>query len=142
MNRRKAFAIPLVALAWASGAFAQGAANLEAVPLVLVVPKQSPYHSLNDLIAASRMNPGKLTVGTGSPAALAKAEQISGTADLRWAPVPYKNSTAALIDILAGHVDVGIVARSAAEARLSSGALRALPMPTLEKQIDAPKDQL
>lgn len=142
MNRRKALAITFAALAWAPSAFAQGPAHLDAMPLVLVVPQQSPYRSVDELIAAARKKPDSVFVGSANSVAAAKVQQIGLGAGVQWALVPYRSSGFALADLGAGHVHAAMVTLSAAEAQLGSGALRALPIQTLEKQTDAPKDML
>lgn len=142
MKRRKTLAAAFTALAWASTALAQVPPHLDALPMVLVVPQQSPYRSVDDLIAAARKKPDSIVVGSANPAASAKVQQMGVGAGVRWILVPYRSSGFALADLGAGQVHAAMVTLSAAEAQLGSGALRVLPVQTLEKQTDIPKDML
>jgi tripartite-type tricarboxylate transporter receptor subunit TctC len=77
-------------------------------PLVLVVPAGSPYKSLKELIDYGRANPGKLTyasVGAGTASHLV-AELMAKHTGLEMVHVPYKGSTPAMTDVLAGRIDL------------------------------------
>lgn len=100
--------------------------GLCAIPGVLVVPAQSPWHSLQEVIAAARQSPGRYTYGssgTGGSQHLAGAQFKSVTGiDLRH--VPYKGSGPAASDLMAGHIDMMIDTGSLGSIR--GGLLRPL----------------
>ncbi|VTU29474.1 tripartite tricarboxylate transporter substrate binding protein [Variovorax sp. PBL-E5] len=103
-------------------------ARLASVMLVLVVPTNSPFHSVKELVDHAKKNPGKLTYssgGSGSSQHLAAAsfQQVAG---IELMHVPYKTQSAAVIDIISGEVNFGFAALTTAAAQLKGGKLRAL----------------
>lgn len=97
-------------------------------PLVVVVRPESPYKSLGELLDAARKSPGKLTygsagIGTIHHLAMEMLMRESKT-DLRH--VAYKGSSAALADLLGGHVDVMFLDSPLALGQLKTGKLRPL----------------
>jgi len=75
---------------------------------VLVVRKDLPAATLQDLIAYAKANPGKLSYasqGMGSTAHLSAA-QLEVEAGITMVHVPYRGAQTALTDIVAGHVDM------------------------------------
>jgi tripartite-type tricarboxylate transporter receptor subunit TctC len=81
---------------------------LATIPNVLVVRKELPASSLQELIDFGKANPGKLTYasqGAGSTAHLS-ASQIEVLGGIKMVHVPYRGAQPALTDVLAGHVDM------------------------------------
>lgn len=76
--------------------------------LPIVVSTRLPANNLNEFIAYARKNPGKLSYGSagmGSGAHLAGAyfQSLTGTAMVH---VPYKSTSAAIIDVAGGVLDL------------------------------------
>jgi len=62
------------------------------MPLILVVPADTPFKSVQELISYAKANPGKLNYGSygaGGAAHLA-AELLARDAGIDWVHVPYK----------------------------------------------------
>jgi tripartite-type tricarboxylate transporter receptor subunit TctC len=81
---------------------------LAKIPNVLVVRKELPVSTLQELIAYAKANPGKLSYasqGVGSTAHLSAA-QLEAQTGIRMVHVPYRGAQPALTDVLAGHVDM------------------------------------
>ena len=77
------------------------------MPNVLVVRKELPAATLQELIAHAKANPGKLSYasqGVGSTAHLSAA-QLEVLAGIKMVHVPYRGAQPALTDVVAGHVD-------------------------------------
>lgn len=96
------------------------------IPNILEVPKQSPFHSVADVIAAAKAEPGKLNYGSGG---VGSSQHLAGSmfkhltgADVMH--IPYKGSGPAVSDLLAGQVDMMLDTGSLAQVQ--AGALRAL----------------
>ena len=75
---------------------------------VLLVKPDSPFKTVQDLIAYAKANPGKLNyasqgIGTTSHLTTALFETITGT---KLVHVPYKGTAPALNDLIASHVDL------------------------------------
>ena len=101
------------------------------VPLVVIVPTQSPYKSLADLVAAAKANPGKLSYGTpgiGTSNHMA-TELFLYQAKVRATHVPYKGS-AATQDLLAGNLDFIFDSITTATPFITSGRMRPLALTT------------
>ena len=95
---------------------------------VLVVPPDSPYKNFNELIAAAKKDPGKLTyahagLGTASHIPAEVMKTMTGTDFL---PVPYKGVAEATNDVLAGRIDVFFVGTQIALQHVQNGKLGAL----------------
>jgi len=74
----------------------------------LVVRKDFPAKTVQELVAYGKANPGKLTYasqGAGSTAHLSGA-QLEVRAGIKMIHVPYRGSAPALNDVIAGHVDM------------------------------------
>ncbi len=97
-------------------------------PNLLVVPANSPYQSLADLITALKKNPSKITFassGNGSSDHLS-AELFwlqTGTSGIH---VPYKGGAPAITDLLGGQVDASFQNINAVIQHVRSGKLRAI----------------
>jgi len=103
-------------------------ATLTAIPNVLVVRPAVKAASLAELLALARATPGKLTYGSGGVGSAnhLAAELLKSKTGTDILHVPYKSATVALTGLLAGEVDIVIVAASSAAAYVKDGRLRAL----------------
>lgn len=110
-------------------------------PNVLVVRADGPYKSVQDVLAAARANPGKLTYasqGNGTSAHLA-GEMFDNLAHVHTSHVPYKGAGPAMTDLMGGQVDMMFATAAAAKPQVAGGKLRALAV-TTPKRSDAFKD--
>ena len=97
-------------------------------PHVLVVPAKMPVSTVDDLVRLARANPGKLSyasagVGTTFHFCGEMFKDSTGTFILH---VPYRGGGPALLDTLAGQVDMSFPTLSAALPHVKAGTLRAL----------------
>ncbi|WP_399677485.1 Bug family tripartite tricarboxylate transporter substrate binding protein [Xenophilus sp.] len=100
---------------------------VSAVPNILVVPGDSPFKTVKDVIDAARANPGKLNYasgGVGSSQHLA-AVQFSSAAKIEIVHVPYKGTAPAEADVAAGHVSL-MLDTTTCLPFIASGKMRAL----------------
>ena len=76
--------------------------------LVLVVPQRSPVNNLKELIALAKAKPGTLNYGSSGPGSNyhMAGELMKNLAGLDMVHVPYKGSTGARNDIIAGQIDM------------------------------------
>lgn len=110
------------------------------VPLVFVVNPNSKYKTLKDLIEAAKANPGKLnyaSAGNGSPQHLA-GEMFKREIGADITHVPYKGSTPALTDLMAGQVDFMIDTVPASQTFIKGGKLAALATTTAQPVATLP----
>lgn len=95
---------------------------------VLVVNPAIAATSVAELIALAKANPGKLTfvsAGVGTSVHMA-GELFKNMAGVEMLHVPYKSSVNALVDLIAGRVDVMFDNIPSALGHIRSGKLRAL----------------
>jgi tripartite-type tricarboxylate transporter receptor subunit TctC len=108
---------------------------------IVVVNPKSSLHSVADLIAAAKAEPGKLsfgTYGTGTSAHLG-GELFKSLAGVSMTAVPYRGSAPALTDLLGGQIQVMFTTVSSAAALIEGGQLRALAMTSAERSPAFPK---
>lgn len=100
---------------------------------VLVVKKDSPFKTFQDLIAYAKVNPGKLNFGgNGTGTSLHFAlERLNAAADTSIVHVPYRGGAPAMLDVLAGRVDMMIATVSLAKPHLDAGTIRAIAVGNL-----------
>jgi tripartite-type tricarboxylate transporter receptor subunit TctC len=78
--------------------------------LLVVTRAGSPLHSVGDVIAAARANPGKLNIGTINPGSTQNlaAELFTNTAEIKAAIVPFRTSPDMAGALLRGDIDVAL----------------------------------
>jgi putative tricarboxylic transport membrane protein len=112
---------------------------------IIVVPAASPYHSLGDLIAAFKQDPGAVSWGGGSAGGTDDllvrllAEQV-GVAPSRANYIAFPGGGAALVALLGGEVTAGVSGYAEFAGQVEAGQLRvlALSSPSRVAGIDAP----
>jgi len=107
---------------------------------VLVVNLDVPAHSLAELIALAKANPGKLNFassGFGLAAHLA-GELFKAHAHIDIVHVPYKGSAPALEDVIAGQDQMMFATTSGVMGFLKNGQVRALAVTTLKRTAALP----
>jgi tripartite-type tricarboxylate transporter receptor subunit TctC len=95
---------------------------------VLLVNPQLPIHSVVELVAYAKANPGKLTLETDTPVSINHfmAELFRLKTSIDWVEVNYHGNAPALADLIAGHVDIGFQQLVDAVQLIRDGKLRAL----------------
>ena len=101
---------------------------LAQVPLVLVVPANSPIKSVKDLVEFAKANPGKVNFGS---AGSASAQHLAGesfkiAAGIQMQHIPYKGSAPALTDLAGGQLQLMFDSMPSATPMINSGKLRAI----------------
>jgi tripartite-type tricarboxylate transporter receptor subunit TctC len=105
------------------------------VPNVLVVNNDLSAHSVKDLITLAKENPGKLDFASGSTGSTGHLagelfKQMTGTYMVH---IPYKGSSPAVADLLAGRVQLMFDNLASALPNIKAGKLRALGVTTLQR---------
>lgn len=107
-------------------------------PLFLVVHPSVPAKNVRELIALAKRQPGRLTFasgGNGSSNHLA-GELLKSLAGIDLLHVPYKGAGPAMVDVMAGHVDLMLGAAGLAEAR--AGRVKVLGVTSARRAASAP----
>ncbi|PZX33866.1 putative extra-cytoplasmic solute receptor [Cupriavidus phytorum] len=95
---------------------------------VLVVNNNVSATNLQELIAAAKAAPGKLTYGSAGNGSTfhMSAELFKSVANVAIVHVPYRGGGPALVDTIAGQVDMSFPVISAAQQHVQGGKLKAL----------------
>ena len=102
--------------------------NVVSGPQVLIVPANSPFKTVKDLIDYGKANPGKLTfghAGIGSQTHLA-AENFVYQAKIDAVSVPYKGEGPGIAALVGGETNFFLGNMAAAIGHINGGRLRAL----------------
>jgi len=110
------------------------------VPFVQMVNPQVPAKSIPELIALAKAQPGKLRYGSAGAGA---SEHLSGVMFARMTGtdmlhVPYKGIPQAIVDTLAGEVQLTYAVYPAARPHVESGRLRAIGVTTPKRSPSLP----
>jgi len=110
------------------------------VPFVQMVNPQVPAKSIPELIALAKAQPGKLRYGSAGAGA---SEHLSGVMFTRMTGtdmlhVPYKGIPQAIVDTLAGEVQLTYAVYPAARPHVESGRLRAIGVTTPKRSPSLP----
>jgi tripartite-type tricarboxylate transporter receptor subunit TctC len=113
---------------------------LAVAPTVLVVNKDFPAKSVQELIALAKASPGKYTFASGGNGTTPHIsgeifKSMTGTDLLH---VPYKGGAPALTDLMGGQVDMIFDTAASAMPHVRSGKLRALAIATPKRHTDFP----
>jgi tripartite-type tricarboxylate transporter receptor subunit TctC len=102
---------------------------------ILVVPANSPYKSVKDIVADAKANPGKISFGTSGPGSMSHlaAELLMRQTGIKMVAIPYKGGGQAVTDVLAGQLPMIISDALPVSQHIASGKLRALAI-TSEKR--------
>jgi len=96
------------------------------VPSALVVHPSLPVKTVKDLVALAKSNPGKLNYGSAGRGSIGhlSAELLGSLAQIKMTHVPYKGAGPALVDTMAGHVELLISSMPAVIGQSRAGKLR------------------
>ncbi len=105
------------------------------VPLILVAHPSLPVKTVKELVAFAKSRPGAInfsSAGNGSTTHLAVELLVLATR-IKMTHVPYKGSVPAVVDLVAGNVQVGIPTMPAALPFVNAGRLKALAVSTAKR---------
>ena len=110
------------------------------ISYTLVGSNSLPYSTAKEVVEAAKKNPGGLKVanagvGTGQHVVGAAFQSITGTKMLE---VPYRGSSLAFPDLLAGRVDLFFDSTPAALPYVKSGQAKGIAVMTAKRHPDMP----
>ncbi|MBK0393824.1 tripartite tricarboxylate transporter substrate binding protein [Ramlibacter algicola] len=110
-------------------------------PLVIVASAASPFKTLDDVVKASKANPGSVnfaTSGNGTVAHLA-AESFQKAANVKLTHIPYKGASQGVTDVISGQVQLYVSSIPTLIGHIKSGKMRALAVTSLQRVNDLPQ---
>jgi tripartite-type tricarboxylate transporter receptor subunit TctC len=117
-----------------------GVVLLSSVPFVIVVHPSVPARSVKEMVAVAKQDPKRLTLasaGVGTTNHLV-GELFQMTVGTRMTPIPYKGSGPALVDLVAGHVDVHVDQLTSSIGYVRSHRIRAIAVTTNRRSPSLP----
>jgi len=115
-------------------------AHIAFTPVVIATSANSKFKTLADVITAARSAPGKVSYGSpgnGTSIHLA-GELFEKAANIELSHIPYKGSNPAMMDALAGNVDLLVSSVPSAMAQIKSGKLRPLAVTSAKRSSSMP----
>ncbi len=110
-------------------------------PGILIASTKFPANSLKEMVAYAKAHPGKINYAAAGISTLntLAMEQFRHSAGLQMTQVPYKGGAGpAIVDLLAGNVDVMFVTLSSAAQFVKAGKLKAFAVSTRERVTSLP----
>jgi tripartite-type tricarboxylate transporter receptor subunit TctC len=111
-------------------------------PFILISRKGLHFKTVNDLIAYGKVNPGKLSFGSGGGAgsSLSLATQLLRLrAGIQIVDVPYKGAAEALTDVLGEHIDAMFDALPVEVPQVKAGAVSGLAVTSAQRSPALPQ---
>lgn len=100
--------------------------RLAGTSYVLVVAADQPWKTVGELLNHVRANPGKINYASGNLGGLLYGGMLRKASGLDMVHVPYKSTPPALLDLLAGHVQLMFTDLVTAVGQVKAGKVRAL----------------
>jgi len=109
-------------------------------PVIIATAETSKFKTLNDVIAAAKADPGKITYGSpGNGTSIHIAGVLfEKAAGVKLTHVPYKGSNPALVDTLSGNVDLLVSSVPSAIGQIKAGKLRPLAVTSAKRSSSLP----
>jgi len=104
-------------------------------PNILVVHPSVPVHTVAELIALARQEPGKLNYGNSGYGAAAhlSAELFNSEAHVKTVGITYKGAAPALQDVIAGRVQIMFATSASVMGHIRAGLVRPIAVTTLKR---------
>ena len=115
-------------------------AHVAYTPVIIATSANSRFKTLADVIAAARAEPGKVTYGSpgnGTSIHLA-GDLFEKAAGIKLSHIPYKGSNPAMMDALAGNIDLLVSSVPSAMGQIKSGKLRPLAVTSAKRSSSLP----
>ncbi len=108
---------------------------------VLMVPTASPFKNVPDVIAAAKAHPGKLNYASAGPGGIPHLtmELFKSMTATDIAHIPYKGDSPALVDLVAGRVDLYFATIAGGIQQIKSGKVRALGVSAKKRAAALPE---
>jgi tripartite-type tricarboxylate transporter receptor subunit TctC len=115
--------------------------DLTAGALVLLVNTSLPVRNAQEFLAYAKANPSALNYGSGGPGSLIQltGERLKIATGIQMKEVPYRSFGADIVDLVAGHVQVGFTPWSLIESQIKAGKVRPIAIASEHRIPQAPE---
>ncbi|WP_198968759.1 Bug family tripartite tricarboxylate transporter substrate binding protein [Xylophilus sp. ASV27] len=110
-------------------------------PIVVFVPADSPFKTVQDVVDASKKTPDSVSYsspGAGTSSHLA-AVMLAHQAGIHMLHVPYKSASQAALEVASGQAQVGFNGTGATLPLLQAGRIRILAVSSLKRSASLPQ---
>ncbi|MCD2513160.1 Bug family tripartite tricarboxylate transporter substrate binding protein [Comamonas endophytica] len=97
-----------------------------AMPTILVVGNSFPARNFAEFLDELRKHPNRYSSAAPGSTPLLATELFSNQTGTQITPVPYKGAAPAMVDLIAGHVDLSFASLGSVMPHIKAGKLRAL----------------
>ena len=110
-------------------------AGIARVPYTIQSNPSLAFQSLSDLVKAARAAPGTLRYGSTGNGSLAHVamEMFATEARIKLIHVPYRGMAASINDLIAGHIDLGIISAATSAPYAKAGKIKTLSLVSAQK---------
>jgi len=112
--------------------------TLASIPLLVAVAANSPFQTLQDLLAAARAQPESISYASASSSQQVASEMLASMAGVKMLNVPYRSSPNAVQDLIAGRVNLFIADQAVILPGVQGGQLRVLGITTRTRSAQLP----
>ena len=115
-------------------------AHVAYTPVLIATSASSRFKTLADVVAAAKAAPDQITYGSpGNGTTIHLAGEIFNTAaGIKLRHIPYKGSNPAMMDVLAGNVDLMVSSLPSAMGQIKAGKLRTLAVTSARRSTSLP----
>jgi tripartite-type tricarboxylate transporter receptor subunit TctC len=115
-------------------------ATIAVTPFILIVGPRAEAKTLQEFIALARANPDRLSYGSAGNGSVNHllGEMLKTEADIRLVHVPYKGASAAIADVIGGHIDAAFASVPSVISSVQSNVVRALAVSSAKRIAIAP----
>src|SRR3954447_17203848 len=115
-------------------------ATIAVTPFILIVGPKAEARTLKEFVAFARANPDRLSYGSAGNGSVNHllGEMLKTEADIRLVHVPYKGASAAIADVMGGHVDAAFASVPSVISSVQSNVVRALAVSSAKRIAVAP----
>src|SRR3954447_295379 len=116
-------------------------ATIAVTPFILIVGPRVEAKTLKEFIAFARANPDRLSYGSAGNGSVNHllGEMLKTEAGIRLVHVPYKGASAAIADVIGGHVDAAFASVPSVISSVHSNVVRALAVSSANRVAAAPE---
>ena len=113
-------------------------ARVGSFPSFIAVTPDLPVKTIQELVAYAKANPGKINASYGNSTGRITTETFKRRLNLDITPVAYRSNPAAVTDLMAGHVQMGVPDFSTGLPMLKAEKIRPLAVLTKERDPTLP----
>jgi tripartite-type tricarboxylate transporter receptor subunit TctC len=107
----------------------------------LIVGPRAQAKTLAEFISFAKANPDKLTYGSSGNGSVNHllGEMLKTEADIRVVHIPYKGASAAIADVMGGHIDAAFASMPSVISSVQTNVVRALAVSSAKRVAVAPE---